>query len=135
MPTNTTFDPSNTSLFEKAKLNKDAHGICATVTAGAVTNLDFTLTDDMLVTGGVFLCSGGAQGDFVNFQVVHPIAGVLNQFITNWYIDPSTIRQETTKSNYPAKLPAGLILRVSYTSTGTSNVWIAINYDLEKVLV
>ena len=35
---------------------------------------------------------------------------------------------------YPAKVYAGLYLRLIYTSTGASNVAVAINYSLHKVL-
>lgn len=136
MPTGTTFDPINTNFFEKTKLNKAARGVIATITAGATQSLDLTLTDDVIMAGGtVFLAKDASWGDKVAFQVVHPALGVVNEFIESWYVDPSVIKQEVPPSNYPAKLVAGLILRIVYQSTGTTDVKIAVNYNLEKVLV
>lgn len=135
MPTGTRFDPPNSNYFDKTKMNKDAKGVSTTVIAGTTVNLDYTLTDDVLIAGGTnFLAKGAAQGDTVDFQVVHPIYGVLNQFITNWYVNPDKTDQAVPPSNYPAKSFAGLILRVVYHSTGTTDVWVAVNYNLEKVL-
>lgn len=135
MPTGTRFDPPNSNYFDKTKMNKDAKGVSTTVIAGTTTNLDYTLTDDVLIAGGTnFLAKGAAQGDTVDFQVVHPVLGVLNQFITSWYVNPDKTDQSVPPSNYPAKLFAGLILRVVYHSTGAENVWIAVNYNIEKVL-
>ena len=136
MPSNTNYDPQNVNDFEKSKLNKNAHGVAVSVDLNSTTNIDFTLTDDSLVIGGTCIVVGAKAGDKVDFQVIHPIAGVLNQFVTDWYIDPGNTKQETPKSNYPAKLPAGLILRVIYYSTATIGTapWIAVNYDIEKVL-
>ena len=132
---NTTFDPKNSNDFEKSKLNKDAKGVQGTALAGTSTTLDLALTDDILMAGGsVFLAKGAAQGDTVDFQIVHPTYGVVNQFITSWYLNPDTTKQEIPASNYPAKLKAGLTLRVVYHSVGSTDVWFAINYNREKIL-
>ena len=86
MPINTVFDPSNVNFFDKTKLNKDAQGLQMTVTAGTTGTIDLTLTMDIVVAGGsVLLAKGAAPGDYVEFQIVHPIYGVINQFITKWY--------------------------------------------------
>lgn len=136
MPSNTAFDPQNISLFEKSKLNKDAQGVSVTVTAGATVNLDLILADDCVIAGGTcFLAKGSAQGDTVDFQVIHPVYGMINQFVTSWFMDPDSTLQPVPTSNYPAKLFTGLTLRVVYHSTGSSDVWIAVNYNKEKVLV
>ncbi len=134
MPINTTYDPQNISDFEKSKLNKAAIGFTMMTSPGTQSYLDYTLTDDVLITGSTLLVQGATIGDNVSFQV---LAGptVINQFVTTWFIDISAIKQSTPTANYPAKLPAGLTLRVVYNSIGTDPVWIAINYDLNKVLV
>jgi hypothetical protein len=130
---NSDYDPQNIYDFEKSKLNKDAKGVIGTAAAGQVTNLDLTITDDMLITGGGLLAKGAAQGDTVDFQI---LAGqnLVAQYVTNWAINPDQTQQETPKSNYPAKLPAGLTLRLVYHSVGNNDVWIAINYDREKIM-
>jgi len=135
MASNTTFDPQNTASFEKSKLFKDAKGVIGTATKETTTNLDLVLTDDVLMTGGVFLAQGAEWGDKVDFQVIHPTAGVVAQFITDWYLNPDSTLQPIPKSSYPAKLAAGLTLRVVYHSVGATDVKVAINYDREKVLV
>ena len=136
MASNTTFDPQNLSAFEKTKLFKDAKGVAITATAGEDTTLDLTLDDDTLLSGGtVFLAKGAAPGDTVDFKVVHPTAGVIAQFITDWFVNPDSTLQQVPESNYPAKVFAGLTLRVVYHSVGSTDVWIAVNYNKEKILV
>lgn len=133
---NSLYNPQNIADFEKVKLNKDAKGVSTTVPAGTTVNLDLTLADDCLMAGGTgFLAKGAAPGDTVDFQVVHPVNGVIAQFITDWYVNPDSTEQFVPPSNYPAKIFAGLILRVVYHSTGASDVWIAVNYNKEKILV
>ena len=132
---NSTYNPANVNLFEKSKLNKDAIGISGTMVAGDTATLDITLTDDILLCGGnVLLAKNIAWGDSVDFQILSGSV-VLVQFVTNWYLDPSTIAQIVPVSNYPAKVPAGLILRIVYHSVGDVNPEIAINYNREKILI
>lgn len=134
MPINTTFDPANINEYEKSKLVKNAKGIAGAAAPGVSTNFDLTVVDDDLVATGSLIVIGAAQGDTVDFQIVHPLAGVQIQPITDWYIDPSMSFQKVPSSWYPAKVPAGLILRVIYHSVGVNPVWVAINFDKEKVL-
>jgi hypothetical protein len=136
MPSNTGYDPANIKEFEKSKLNKDAKGIQVIIPAGTNRNIDLLLTDDVLMAGGtIFLAKGAVAGDKVDFQIVHPVYGVVNQFITDWYLNPDSTSQEIPNANYPAKLFAGLTMRVVYHSVGSTDVWVAINYNKEKVLV
>jgi hypothetical protein len=139
MPTNTTYNPPNINSFIKAALNFNAQGVSTTGTAGAVTNLDYTLSDDCLITGMELIINNGNYGDKASFQIVDGSGAfsgtpgtVLNQFATNWNIPPTADTQFDMA--YPAKIYAGLTLRIVYTSTGTSNPFIAINYKLHKVL-
>jgi hypothetical protein len=129
-----TFNPQNVSEFEKSKVAKDANGVSGTAVAGQTTNIDLVLADDMLITGGFLLAQNANQGDYCHFKVM---AGptLAAQFVTNWFIDPSQTKQQTPQSNFPAKIPAGLTLRVSYVNVGATDVWVAINYDLNKVLI
>lgn len=136
MAANTSFNPSNLNEFEKSKLNKDAKGVSATVIAGTTQSIDLLLTDDILMAGGtVLLAKGAAIGDSVHFQVIHPTYGVVNQFITDWYLNPDSTEQAVPPANYPAKLLAGLTLRLVYHSVGETDVWVAVNYNCEKVLI
>ena len=140
MPSNTTYNPISINEFDKTKLNFDAQGVSATVTAGTTQNIDFELTDDCLMTGAWVLSSGGTWGDSVSFQVIDTTGAfsgtpgtVLNQFITNWYLSGAVDTQFDMA--YPAKIYATLTLRVIYKSTGTSDPNFIVNYKLHKTLL
>lgn len=140
MPSFTTYKPIKVSDFEANKLNYDAKGVSTTVTGGTTHNLDLTLTDDCLITGAWMITSDGYLGDTASFQVIdttgmtgYPAGTVLSQFITNWYLPTAADAQ--FELAYPAKVYAGLTLRLVYNSTGTSNVFLAINYKLHKILI
>lgn len=139
MPSNTTYNPTNTGDLEKSKLNFDGQGVTQTITAGQTQNVDLTLTNDCLITGAWLIINNGNFGDSCNFQVVDttgiyaPAGTVLSQFITNWYL-PTTI-DDQFDIPYPAKIYSGLTIRLVYTSTGSTNVSVIINYKLHKVLV
>jgi len=141
MPSGTTFNPSNIGQFEKSKLNFNALGVSGTLTAHTTSNLDLLMSDDCLITGAWLVVNGGNYGDYACLQVVD-VSGafsgtpntVLNQFMTNWYLPPSTDTQFDLV--YPAKIYAGLTIRVVYTSTGLiTPPFVAVNYKLHKVLV
>lgn len=139
MATGTSYDPRNILDFEKSKLNKAARGMKQTVTLGGTCNIDYTLADDMLLAGGsVFLVENVRWGDKVTFQVLNG-STVLAEFITDWYLNPETKQQAVPSSSYPAKIYAGLTLRIIYTSTGNPLSdpvpEVCINYNFEKVLV
>ena len=141
MPSNTTYNPVRTTDFEKTKLNFNGQGVTSTINAGTTTNIDYLLADDCLITGLELIVNNGNYGDFANIQVIdttgftgYPAGTVLEQIGTNWYLSPSTDTQFDIA--YPAKIIAGLTLRIIYTSTllvGTT--FVAINYKLHKVLI
>lgn len=138
MASNTGYDPKNILDFEKSKLNKHAVGITATLTRGGTTNIDYTLTDDVLIAGGtVVLVKNADWGDKMSFQVLSS-GVVINQFVTDWYVNPESIDQVIPTSNYPAKLFSGLVLRIIYVSSASGldpTPEIAINFNFEKVLI
>jgi hypothetical protein len=140
MPSNTTYNPICIGDFQKSKLVYDGQGVFTTVTAGSTVNLDYTLTDDCLITGMELIVNNGNYGDTVLLQVLdptgftgYPAGTVLDQYASNWNVAPTTNSQFDIV--YPAKVIAGLTLRVVYASTGTGNVFVAANYKLHKVLV
>jgi hypothetical protein len=141
MVTNTTFAPLKVSDFTSASLNFDGIGVsgsCAVVdeTLPLPVNIDLALTDDVLLIGGILLVKWGQFNDKVCMQVVHPIAGVLNQYVTDYHIIEDSQKQFEILNVYPAKIPAGCILRVVYTPCNiVGNRNIAINYNLHKVMV
>ena len=138
---NSTYNPVSVNDFEKTKLTLNIMGTLGTAAHGTTTNIDFKLTDDNLLTGAIFQCKDANWGDSVTIQVVdvdgivYPAGSVLAQFVTNWYVVTDDQRQISMDVNYPAKIIAGLYLRVVYKSTGSTDVGVAGNYMLHKVLV
>ena len=67
-----------------------------------------------IIRGVEYKTVGGCDGDKVKFSVRHPQAGELDSFAQEFYVfkDEKNIIKE-----YKADLPAGLIVRVDYTST------------------
>lgn len=142
MPSNTKYNPLHVSEFEKSKLTFNAQGVNTTVILGTAKSLDYTLTDDCLLTGVELIIDGATYGDTVNLQVVDSTGAftgtpgtVLNQFVTNWNVSSTSDAQFDMA--YPAKIYAGLTLRLNYTSTGAgiTFVYLAVNWKLHKVLV
>ncbi len=135
MPSGTLFNPQNISQFEKSKLNKNAKGVAMTVNMYTTTNIDLAVTDDSLIATGSLLVKNGTKGDYVEFFVMSGETPLI-QFISTWYINPDATDQSVPRSTYPAKIIAGLTLRAIYHSTSAALApWVAINYDIDKVLV
>jgi hypothetical protein len=126
---NSTYNPLSVAEFDKSKMAFNGQKVKAIVPAGTVMNIDLPLTDDHLITGAMINLDGNVPGDEIKFHIVHPVYGIVNTFI-NWYA--ADFNKEIP---YPAKLPAGLIIRIAYTSTGTADVNIYANFSLHKVLV
>ena len=142
MPSNTLYNPMSVNDFEKNKISLNIIGIDGNFTGNSISNIDLLLTDDVLVTGASVICKNHVFGDAISLQVVdtNNILGygantVLNTFANNWIVSDDSQKQIDFVSPYPAKIIAGLTLRVSYTSIGTNNGQIAVNYILHKVLV
>lgn len=100
--------------------------------AGTTTSIDITpsATEDRWVSGGFVVHKDSNAGDTVSFHVVHPLAGVVETYVPSWLVTPGTGSQHIEV--YPARIPAGLILRVSYTNVGASSAFCGINYLLHR---
>ena len=138
---NSKYAPINVGEYGTKDLNLNYQGTSGTVPKGTTTNIDFLITGDHLVDGGEIISSGAVMGDKFTIMIVdkdnvlgYGLNVVLNQFITNWFVDPVSPRWGFT-SSYPAKLYSGLYVRLIFTSIGTVNdVTVAINMGLHKVL-
>jgi hypothetical protein len=91
-------------------------------------SFDFQLAENRYITGVEVFADAPAHGDSIDFQVVHPLAGVLDQFGTGWYMSSGT----KTYNVYPAYLPQGLIVRVIYNATTNNQVCFSVNGFLHK---
>jgi len=127
--TGSTYDPPSMSVIEKTKSNFNGQKVSAVVTANTTQDIDLPLTDDHLLTGAQVDLSGACIMDEVQFKVVSGTT-VVNQFI-DWYASSFT-----RDMGYPAKIPAGLKLRVTYKNTCVAtDVTVKINYFLHKILL
>jgi hypothetical protein len=126
---NSTYDPKSVQDFEKTKVQFNGQKASVVCPAGQSAHADLTLTDDHLLTGCSIILKNNIPSDEVNFQIIHPTYGVVNQF-ADWYA-----KEFDKILPYPAKIPAGLTIRVLYISKGTQDVEIYVNFDLHKVLV
>ena len=115
-------------------------GVTSTATKNTTTNIDFKVDQDFIyVNGAEFIQVNAVFGDYVECQVIDidNVLGmgantVLTQYLTKWYIDPSTTRF-SLESPYAGNVPNGCYMRAIYHSVGTSNdVDIAINYFFHK---
>ena len=121
-----------TTIFGVNEFRFRGKGIRTTVTAGETGNLDHTLAEMQYLNGGRVILENHSTNDELTFQVVHPQAGVLDEYISTWQVDIGQNLQESIILPYIAALPAGLILRVAYSSTGGADVIVKINYMLQK---
>ena len=87
------------------------------------------------LTGAQFIVKNGKIGDKFSFQIVHPVAGVLNEFITDWYVAGDAQQQSMLDFSCPINLSLGLIIRCVYKSTAEVGIRnILINWHTHEVL-
>jgi hypothetical protein len=122
-----------------------AKGYQATAANNATTNVDFAIgASDRYLQGVRLILQNHVFGDYAQFQVVDVdnIFGqgagvVLNQFAYDWNCVSESEDQGIVAFTYTARIPAGVYIRIVYTSTsGVSdpNVKILLNLLLhEKV--
>jgi hypothetical protein len=132
-----TFNADNESEFSGKALRLDIRSSSGVAEPGKKTSVDLALTDDVLLQGiAKFVVYGGNRADTVSLQVVHPLAGVVSQFASDFFVIENKQDQEVYIPNYTAKIPAGLILRCEYSAAPIGSPReIKINWLLHKVLV
>jgi len=127
--TSSTYNPSSVDGFDKNKLNYNGQKVSAVVPGGTTQDIDLALTDDHLLTGAQVVLSGNCDLDEIKFKVVMGTT-VVNQFI-DWFAT-----NFSKDLPYPAKIPAGLTLRVTYKNSCTNAaVTVRVNYFLHKILL
>lgn len=135
MPSNTLYNPENTADFVKSKLNFNGQSIYSTVEANENKNIDLTMTDDHLLTGGVLIVKEAKITDKVCLQIIHPNGTVLNEFVKDYRLAEDQQVQFKLDLNYPAKIITGLIIRCYYiASSDPGQRTVALNLLLHKVL-
>jgi hypothetical protein len=143
--TGSTLNIGKTEDLNRQNSLLDCQGVQTTIAVGTTGNLDYELTDDCYLTGIFFQTQNSNFSDTAALQVIDTTGiysgtpgTVLGQFATNWVVGASSTGGNTVflEAVYPAKIYAGMTLRIIYTSTGTGsgNVNVGANYLLHKCL-
>lgn len=108
-------------------------GFSSVATAGQASNMDYTLVSDAHIDKVDIYLQNQSWGDYMSFQIVHPTYGVVNEFGDNWFVNSSREKQEPLDPPQISNLiPAGMILRILYTSTGLVNVDFKCNFHFQE---
>lgn len=88
----------------------------------AVTNFDATFAEERELEGARLCVVNQTDGDFVEFFVVHPSAGVILQWAETIFMKPGAGIRDEYLTGDSKTLPAGLILRLVYHSVGIAGL-------------
>lgn len=140
MPSNTSYRPTKVSEFEATKLQYNPTGVRQVVTKNSDTNVDLYFTDDNLLTGLWIAGKNIADGDYLKLRIIDTdnifeagAGAMIKQFGKEIYL-PENCDQHFDIA-YPAKIVAGLTLRIVYHSVSTeTDPTLLVNYKLHLVL-
>lgn len=151
MPAGTSYSPISVEQYTSKALHLNGRAIRLTAAARSVlesekvTSVDLKITDDMVMNGGIFICSGYAIEDGFTVQVVDvdgvfpnpatpgtpfPAGTVLLTPYDDWA--PYSFIQ--VSNPYPTKLYANLYIRLSYRNTQLTPVKAVFNIPFNKIL-
>lgn len=117
-------------------------GTTATATANSTTNIDVLFSQEYYINGIEIISSNITMGDKVTLQIVDkdrvyagvlydasiPGEVVLDEFGTAWNLAPGVTKSGPYQTNYPARIYAGLYVRVKYTNTSIlTNTSVGVN--------
>lgn len=111
-------------------------GFAFNVPAGTTLDHDIEILDEKAIDGSEIWVASNVFGCKANFQVVDkngiysPAGTVLNQFAFDWNLHPSGTNK--TSPGYPAKLLAGLFVRIKLTNPSASPVKVYGNLFLHE---
>lgn len=114
-----------------------SRGFTTEINAGVTSNIDCLISEERYITGLQIILQNQVFGDTMTLQVVdvnnilgYGAGAVLDEFGKNWNVSPDTACQGIIENPYPAKIAAGLYIRVVYTSTGQTNIKVGLNFFL-----
>jgi hypothetical protein len=119
-----------------------ASGYSGIATLGTTTNVDFAIGDeDRHINGICLFLKDHVWGDTLNLAVVdidnalgYGAGLVLKTFGINWNVNDQVQNQGNVQFNYVARLPAGVYIRIVYTSIGSVDVKLRLNCLMHKKL-
>ncbi len=133
MPSNTTYQPDMYPL-DSTRVEGYGQGVGAICSANGTTNMDLTLTDDVIVTGLEILTGSVTPGDYAQLQVLVAGVPVRAPIPGPWYLQADG--KSDHRMEMPLKAVAGMVLRVKVTTTTPLiTPFVAVNFKLWKVLV
>lgn len=107
---------------DKAKFK--LQGFKGLAAVNTTSNIDFKLTEERWVSGGILLCQGTHWGDKISLQVIDKdnVLGyganvVLDEYVTDFYLVSDSEFQLQLESPYIALVPANIYIRVVYSNT------------------
>jgi hypothetical protein len=96
-----------------------------TVAADSTKSIDYQITEERYINGGKLIVKNMGDDDKITFQVVDKdnVLGfgagvVLDEFIKDFYLPLN--ESLNVQLDYPARIMAGLYLRLIYTNTNTT---------------
>lgn len=121
------------------KFDFAANAFEGTATKDSTTDIDFKMSENLFLNGGLLLYKDAAWGDYFAIQIIDidNILGygantILKNYITKWYVHPDTHCLEL-HAEYAGKVLKDLYVRLKYTSVGTTNdVKVKVNLRLHK---
>jgi hypothetical protein len=116
----------------------EGDGVSDTIPKGTSKDIDFLVSEERFINGGMLYAENGKPQDYFSAKVVDKdnILGygagvVVSTWIKKFYLHPDSGMILITRE--VGQIPPGLYLRISYTSTGSVNdVFLSINYHLHK---
>lgn len=114
-----------------------ADGVRATATKNTTTTIDYKIIDtNAYISGGRILTNKAIFGDYFAIEIIDKdnVLGygyntVLQTYVRKWYVDP--VNHSELEAPYAGKPPFNTYLRLTYTSTGTTDdVDVAVVYHL-----
>ena len=133
--------PQRWNDIEAGKVETQTIGTQATITASTVQNVDIILADDAYVRVIELRAKNHVFGDSVTAKIVDidgvyfPAGTVIKTPILNYGLSEDRQQQANYEAVVPQKIPGGVYLRATYTSTGASDVSIILNLITVKLLV
>jgi hypothetical protein len=96
-------------------------GFSFTATAGQSTAYDYTLAEPTLLASGFMFSEGHDFFDSLTLELVHPLGGVQHTYCENYPVNPNGLTIIPNDAVTAQDLQ-GLIIRVTYNSTGVNDV-------------
>lgn len=114
--------------------------VSGTCQAGQEVSIDYKVTGAKdYLKGGMIITQNAAFGDYFKVEVIDidNVLGyganlVLSTYINRWYIDPAA-QYLAIEAPYAGHVPQNVYVRIIYTSTGGSNVGVAVNYSIHRI--